>query len=276
MRAIGNSSATRAWPGSLPARTCPARSTFTSTWISLDPAEFPHLAYPEGRLSIQDGLAVVRSAARSGNLVGLTITEFAPADDEGAKDGSRFIDRLCAAASARPDPPNSPLRPAGDMPAPQLTASFSRPPSGGGSWRSSIAAAASALLLVGASSSPAERIVSGDGIVPVTINGAAGTLRIDPAAPGLLLMTPRLYRPRRPQGRRPPRLRGSLMPSATERVIGRTQVTLVDRGRATGKNRVGWTDRPYAEGSDATIGPAGVPEPIVRLRPAPAPARASG
>lgn len=66
---------------------------------SLDPAEFPHLAYPEGNLSIEAGLSVVRSVARSGTLVGLTITEFAPADEEGAKDGSRFIDRLCAAAA---------------------------------------------------------------------------------------------------------------------------------------------------------------------------------
>jgi arginase len=67
---------------------------------SLDPAEFPHIAYPDGKLSIEAGLALVRSAARSGTLVGLTITEFAPADEEDAKDGSRFIDRLCAAASA--------------------------------------------------------------------------------------------------------------------------------------------------------------------------------
>jgi len=66
---------------------------------SLDPAEFPHLAYPEGKLSIEDGLAVVRAAAQSGDLVGLTVTEFAPADEEGAADGGRFIERLCAAAS---------------------------------------------------------------------------------------------------------------------------------------------------------------------------------
>lgn len=66
---------------------------------SLDPAEFPHLAYPEGKLSLEDGLAVVRAAASSGDLVGLTITEFAPVDAEGAADGSRYIDRLCAAAA---------------------------------------------------------------------------------------------------------------------------------------------------------------------------------
>ena len=68
---------------------------------SLDPAAFPHLAYPEGNLSLEAGIAVVRSAARSGTLVGLTITEFAPADEAGAKDGSRFIDCLCAAAAEK-------------------------------------------------------------------------------------------------------------------------------------------------------------------------------
>lgn len=65
---------------------------------ALNPAEFPHLAYPEGRLSLEAGLAVVRAAAGSGRLVGLTITEFAPADEAGAIDGGRYIERLCEAA----------------------------------------------------------------------------------------------------------------------------------------------------------------------------------
>jgi arginase len=65
----------------------------------LDPAQFPHLAYPEGKLSMEAGLAVVREAATSGTLVGLTITEFAPADDEAAADGSRYLERLCEAAA---------------------------------------------------------------------------------------------------------------------------------------------------------------------------------
>ena len=67
---------------------------------ALDPAAFPHVAYPEGRLSMEAGLAVVREAAASGTLVGLTITEFAPIDERGAMDGSRFIERLCQAAVA--------------------------------------------------------------------------------------------------------------------------------------------------------------------------------
>lgn len=65
---------------------------------ALDPAAFPHVAYPEGKLSIEAGLAVVRAAAASGDLVGLTITEFAPADDKAAEDGSRLLARLCEAA----------------------------------------------------------------------------------------------------------------------------------------------------------------------------------
>jgi arginase len=66
---------------------------------ALDPAEFPHVAYPEGRLSKDAALAVIRDIAGAGNLIGLTITEFAPANDAGADDGSRFIKQLCEAAA---------------------------------------------------------------------------------------------------------------------------------------------------------------------------------
>ena len=66
---------------------------------ALDPVEFPHVAYPEGKLAREAGLSVVRNIARTGNLVGLTITEFAPLDDAGAADGSRYIEQLCEAAT---------------------------------------------------------------------------------------------------------------------------------------------------------------------------------
>lgn len=65
---------------------------------ALDPAEFPHVAYPEGTLSIEAGLAVVRATRSGGELVGLTITEFAPADEQAAKDGSHVLARICEAA----------------------------------------------------------------------------------------------------------------------------------------------------------------------------------
>lgn len=66
---------------------------------ALDPAEFPHVAYPDGRLPFDAGLALVRSAAAAG-LVGLTITEFAPVDERAAQEGSRFLERLCEAATS--------------------------------------------------------------------------------------------------------------------------------------------------------------------------------
>ncbi|MEP7006398.1 MAG: arginase family protein [Sphingomonas bacterium] len=68
---------------------------------SLDPAAFPHLAYLDGNLPLADGLSVVRKVAGSAELVGLTITEFAPADQAGAEAGGGFLLQLCEAAGAR-------------------------------------------------------------------------------------------------------------------------------------------------------------------------------
>lgn len=66
---------------------------------ALDPAEFPHVAYPEGKLAKDAALSLVGDIARTGNLVGLTITEFAPADPTGEADGSRYIRQICEAAT---------------------------------------------------------------------------------------------------------------------------------------------------------------------------------
>jgi len=67
---------------------------------ALNPSEFPHVAYPDGKLSTEEGLCLVRRVAESGLLVGLTITEFSPADQAGAEHGCRFIRQLCEAAGA--------------------------------------------------------------------------------------------------------------------------------------------------------------------------------
>lgn len=64
-----------------------------------DPAQFPHLAYHDGKLAVDEGVALVRTIASGADLVGLTITEFAPADDHGAADGARTLARLCEAAT---------------------------------------------------------------------------------------------------------------------------------------------------------------------------------
>jgi arginase len=68
---------------------------------ALDPREFPWVAYPEGNLGIEAAVSLVGRIAREADLVGLTVTEFAPADEEGAREGSKVIARLCEAAFAR-------------------------------------------------------------------------------------------------------------------------------------------------------------------------------
>jgi len=66
----------------------------------LDPVEFPYLAYrePDG-LSVAAALALVRRIAAQADLVGLTITEFAPANEEEARHGAAVIAQICQAAS---------------------------------------------------------------------------------------------------------------------------------------------------------------------------------
>lgn len=67
---------------------------------ALDPVAFPYLAYrePDG-LSVAAALAMVRRIAAEADLVGLTITEFAPANEEEARHGAVVISQICQAAS---------------------------------------------------------------------------------------------------------------------------------------------------------------------------------
>jgi arginase len=64
----------------------------------LDPREFPYVAYPEGALPVDDAVRLVSQIAEAANVVGFTVTEFAPADDNEASKGSQVITRLCEAA----------------------------------------------------------------------------------------------------------------------------------------------------------------------------------
>lgn len=65
---------------------------------ALDPGEFPYLAYPDGSLGIAEAVALVSRIAREAELVGFTVTEFAPANEAEAREGSKVIARLCEAA----------------------------------------------------------------------------------------------------------------------------------------------------------------------------------
>lgn len=64
----------------------------------LDPDEFPYLSYTDGKLAIDDAVALVGRIAREADVVGLTLTEFSPATEAEALEGSRVIARLCEAA----------------------------------------------------------------------------------------------------------------------------------------------------------------------------------
>jgi arginase len=67
----------------------------------LDPHEFPYVAYPDGSLGIEAAIALVARIARAADVVGFTVTEFAPADEVEAREGSKVIARLCEAAIGR-------------------------------------------------------------------------------------------------------------------------------------------------------------------------------
>ena len=64
----------------------------------LDPTEFPYLAYTDGDLAIDDAVGLISRIARKADIVGLTITEFSPANEDDANEGSKIIARLCEAA----------------------------------------------------------------------------------------------------------------------------------------------------------------------------------
>jgi len=63
----------------------------------LDPREFPYVAYPDGKVGVEEAIALVDRIARQADVVGLTVTEFAPADEDEAREGCEVIARICAA-----------------------------------------------------------------------------------------------------------------------------------------------------------------------------------
>lgn len=125
------------------------------------------------------------------------------------------------------------------------------------------------LALIGASAPPEERVITGDGIIDVRLDGDPVRLRADPAAPGMPLMAQDFAERR---GLRMSRRFGVGFVYAIggAHVTSATAVTQVDLGDGPVKRRVGWTARPFSAVADGSIGPTGLPEPIVhfQLRPA--------
>ncbi|WP_375421436.1 hypothetical protein [uncultured Sphingomonas sp.] len=109
-----------------------------------------------------------------------------------------------------------------------------------------------------------EVIVKGDGIIRVGINGKLAALRIDPAAPGIPLIRRQLAAKAGSKMKR-----GS--PDDISYLVGRTLVPVrsqsvkVDFGRGVAKTRVGWSEVPFLDGADGSVGPGGFLEEIVRF-----------
>jgi hypothetical protein len=130
---------------------------------------------------------------------------------------------------------------------------------------------AAALAVSGAATGAADRdgaelVVEGDGVRPASLMGVPVRLRIDPAAPGMPIVDP--------DAASRARLRsGPLSPSygvGPVRIAGRSAVARVDLGRGPVKRRVTWADRAFADDADVTVGPSGLPDPLVRFRLRPA------
>lgn len=123
------------------------------------------------------------------------------------------------------------------------------------------------IVCIGAASPVNERVVSGDGRIEARIGEVSATLRIDPGAPSMPLVTPEAA------GRAGLRAGpfGISYLVGPEEVSGRTAVThLTLADGVTIRRRVGWTTRPYAPNVDGVIGPGGLPEDVVlfTFRPA--------
>ncbi|WP_174286759.1 hypothetical protein [Sphingomonas bacterium] len=118
------------------------------------------------------------------------------------------------------------------------------------------------LLLVAAA--PAERTVEVNTLVPITVQGVPGRMRIDPGAPGHPLLTPEYAAKAGLKG-------GGMLGFdviyhvGNQTIHGRTQTAKFGLNGVFQNQRVIWTARPYAAGIDAVIGPAGIPASIIRF-----------
>jgi hypothetical protein len=123
---------------------------------------------------------------------------------------------------------------------------------------------AAGMLLVGAGPPPAERVVGGDGVVTVTIDGKAVRVRIDPAAPGMPLLIKEVAdRLRFKESRRLGV--GFVYSVGPVRIMSSTKVARVDFGGGAEKQRMGWADRPFGPAAEGSVGPAGLPERVIRF-----------
>lgn len=111
---------------------------------------------------------------------------------------------------------------------------------------------------------PSERVIAPDGREMVTINGVARSVRIDPGAPAMPLITQEFAN----AASMKPGMFGFAMdfgPKVT--ITGGTAVARVAFGGGEPvKRRIGFTEKPFAAGFAGVFGPGSLPEPVIRFR----------
>lgn len=115
-------------------------------------------------------------------------------------------------------------------------------------------------LLVGARATPV-LIVRGDGLMPATVGGAAGRMRITPWAPAAPTLNPDFVERAG--------LRGGLFGFAVKvgpvKVAGKSGVTRLDIGGTAFRRRVVWFERRYEPVGGGAVGPGGLPAEVIRF-----------
>jgi len=116
--------------------------------------------------------------------------------------------------------------------------------------------------LIALATAPAERVVAIGDVLAARVNGALVQMRVDPAGTAMPLIDDAAA------------ARAGLKPSiigigyavGPQKVLGRTALVPVDFGAGPAKHRVGFTPQRYAAAAEGSIGPAGLPEPVVRFQ----------
>ncbi len=105
-------------------------------------------------------------------------------------------------------------------------------------------------------------VVTADGVRPTTLAGRPARLRVDPSAPGLPMVNPDLAARAGLKGG----MFGVAYSVGPVRIVGSSAVTRLDLGDGPVKRRVSWSDRDFARRADVTVGPGGMPDPVIRFQ----------
>ena len=113
----------------------------------------------------------------------------------------------------------------------------------------------SVLFLTAAADRPSNLTLSGDNIVPVTINGEAVRIKVDPAYAGLITVNRDVVS----RARLKPSMIGTLHRVGPVMISFRTDAARTDFGFGQKKRRIMWPDRSIVTGVDGIAGPNALP-----------------